>query len=155
MREILFRGKSIISGEWVFGTPVCVEENTYPTDRVLLVRTVNYDELDNFIPQYESEEVIPATVGQFTGLCDRNGNKVFEGDALEIERKSDGLGTYYDPPLKYPAKVVVRWDMCSWLWEVCGKEKYYLHFPDAWCHYKCQVVGNIHDNPELVKEDTK
>lgn len=136
MREILFRGKSIISGEWVFGTPVCVEENTYPTDRVLLVRAVNYDELDNFLPQYESEEVIPETVGQFTGLYDRNGKRVFEGDILEEKRTK--------------TRSVVEFGEfnCGCCYSVFGYtgvgglDKNIESDKDA-------VVGNIHDNPNL------
>lgn len=142
MREILFRGKSKISGEWVFGAPICVEENTYPTDRVLLVRAVNYDELDNFAPQYESEEVIPATVGQFTGLYDEHGNKVFEGDIVEFNEArrlsvvfaqkggTAAFGVELKAGLEYP---------------------FGLTMPVAYM----AVVGNIHDNPELVKEERK
>lgn len=140
MREILFRGKSIISGEWVFGTPVCVEENTCPTDRVLLVRAANYDELDNFLPQYESEEVIPETVGQFTGLCDRHGKRVFEGDILEdkhtTERSVVEFGEF-------------NCGCCYSVFGYTGVDGVGLK-PES---YLDAVVGNIHDNPELL--DTK
>ena len=100
-------------------------------------------------------EVIPETVGQYTGLCDKNGKKIFEGDVLSIARMSDGIGTYYFPPLKYPVNVFVRWDMCAWCWETLCEDKRYIGFPDAWCHYECDIIGNIHDNPELLKEGEK
>lgn len=137
MREILFRGKSIIGGEWVFGTPVCVEENTYPTDRVLLVEAVNYDELDHFLPQYESEEVIPATVGQFTGLYDKHGNKIFEGDIVEYNGSNHEVvfelrngATYFGIKMN----PIETWGFCFQV------------------HVKLMVViGNIHDTPELLE----
>lgn len=169
MREILFRGRRIDNMEWVFGSllyredmdeAVCAvleQEKTPLYQRYMRCRDEGiFEQIEQNPPLvYKHWVVSRYTVGQFTGLCDKNGNRIFDGDVLEIERKSDGLGTYFDPPLQYPAKVVVRWDMCSWLWEVCGQEEHYLHFPDAWCHYKCQVVGNIYDNPELMNEETK
>ena len=84
-------------------------------------------------------------------MTDKNGKKVFEGDILKIARVSDSIGSYYYPPLVYPVNVVVRWDMCAWNWETICKDKRYIHFPDAWCHYECEVIGNIHDNPELIE----
>ena len=100
-----------------------------------------------------SQNITPVdreTVGQYTGLKDKNGQRIFEGDVLKISKKSDSLGAYFFPPIDYPHNVIVRWDMCAWLWEVIGKDKYYIQFPDAWCHYECEVIGNIHDNPELL-----
>lgn len=154
MRKIVFRGKND-NGKWVYGVPVPVEENTYETGKIELVSSVNYDELDYYFGSYDSEKVDPNTVGQFTGLVDKNGKKVFEGDVLKISRKMDGMGTYYEPPLEYPVKVVVKWDMCAWMWETIVQDKYYIHFPDAWCHFDCEVVGNIHDNPEERSEENK
>ena len=90
-------------------------------------------------------DVIPSTVGQYTGLTDRTGKRIFEGDVLKIAKCSDGLGGYYSPALEYPANVMVKWDMCAWMWETLGDEKYYLSFPDAWCHYECEVIGTIFD----------
>lgn len=66
MREIKFRAKNE-NGKWVYGTGIVqVEENTYDTDKYELVQKVNYDELDNFIPSYQTEDIDINTLGQYT-----------------------------------------------------------------------------------------
>ena len=137
MREILFRAKNH-SGEWVYGYYV----NQYSVHEIR--------SRDDDIHQDAGYYIEPETIGQYTGLTDKNGNKVFEGDILAIERVVKTFGGYYDPPLKYPANVVVKWDLCAWMWEVIGQEKYYLTFPDAWCHYRCEVIGNVYDDVKLI-----
>ena len=69
---IKLRGKSTYDKEWIYGTGIVqVQYNTYDTKRIEIVNKVNYDELDYFLPVYDSEEVIPETIGQFTGLYDK------------------------------------------------------------------------------------
>ena len=157
MREMLFRGRRLYGKEWVYSTTIFTEG-----DRVYMPRPdtnyiiTSHADIVGDIWQIECKRpdcfyrVDPSTVGQYTGLTDKNGNKIFEGDILSIAQNSDGMGQYYYPPIPYPAHVVVKWDLCSWMWEVIGEDKYYLSFPDAWCHYDCEVIGNIHDNPELL-----
>lgn len=71
-RIIKLRGKREDDEEWVYGTGIVqVQYNTYDTKRVEIVNKVNYDELDYFLPVYDSEEVIPETIGRFIGLCDK------------------------------------------------------------------------------------
>ena len=141
MREILFRGKHIhlfpqnehLNVTWVYG---------YLCDK-------------NYInsPGLNGELLVdPSTVGQYTGLVDKNGRRIFEGDILHIAKIADGLGGYYQPPFDYPVNVVVKWDLCAWMWETLCEDKRYISFPDAWYHYECEVIGNIHDNPELLEE---
>lgn len=143
MREILFRGKREDNGEWVYGYYVKLPDAAGSVC-FMHVPAGNPDEHNT------AHYVAPKTVGQYTGLNDKNGNKIFEGDILSIAQKGDSVGRYFDPPIKYPANVVVKWDLCAWMWEVILQEKFYLHFPDAWCHYECEIIGNIYDNPELI-----
>lgn len=142
MREILFRGKRMDNGEWVYGSLLQVEhEDGSFTTAIFHKKDAGGD-----------AEVSPSTVGQYTGLTDKNGKGVFEGDILHIAKISDGLGSYYQPPLDYPVNVVVKWDLCAWMWETLCEDKRYISFPDAWCHYECEVIGNITDNPELLEK---
>lgn len=142
MREILFRGKRICDDEWIEG---CFGRYYNGESDVACISIPS----KGFFG-YSSYEIDPETVGQYTGLTDKNGNKIFEGDILSIAQKGDSVGRYFDPPIKYPVNVVVKWDLCAWMWVVILQEKFYLHFPDAWCHYECEIIGNIYDNPELI-----
>lgn len=155
MREILFRGKSVNDGNWVQGSLVVT--TIEPADDTPIkhyhIEDMTIGVFPNEFQSGLSETIDPKTVGQYTGLTDKNGKKIFEGDILKIAQKTDSLGTYYSPPLTYPLNVFVKWDMCSWMWETICEDKYYISFPDAWCHFECEVIGNIHDNPELLEAD--
>lgn len=118
-REILFRGKRVDSSEWFEGSywlsRSAVRETTYITD--------GYGNL--FC-------VIPETIGQYTGLNDKNGVKIFEGDILKFRS-----GIYS-----------VEWDNeHSKFLQRDGQFSRELHIWIA----KSEIVGNIHDNPELLK----
>ena len=153
MREILLRGKSVNDGNWVQGSLVIT--TIEPADDAPIKHYHIEDMTIGVFPnEYQSglsETVDPNTVGQFTGLTDKNGKKIFEGDILRIAKTADDFGGYYYPPLEYPVNVVVRWDFCAWMWETLCEDKRYISFPDAWCKFECEVIGNIHDNPELLE----
>ncbi len=125
MREILFRGKRTDNGEWVVSDSIIHFEH-------IIDRT-------NCYQLWEREngwvDVDPETVGQFTGLCDKNGNRIFEGDI--VKERGDAARTRYE----------IRWN------EAGFEQK------DIELRYGCllergddlEVIGNIHDNPELLK----
>lgn len=147
MREILFRGKRIDNGEWVYGS-FCMDAREQFNGLCGVDGFIRlYDKAKGKMQTYEADR---ETVGQYTGLKDKNGKRIFEGDILHIAKIADGIGVYYQPPLDYPVNVVVKWDLCAWMWETLFDDKRYITFPDAWCHYECEVIGNIHDNPELL-----
>ena len=156
MREILFRGfhpcdgpetvvvdGEKVKGKWVEGYivkhPSAIQIGNDYSPWYIHVPPVDPDDNGGVF------NVLPSTVGQWTGLTDKNGKRVFEGDTLKIAKKADGFGVYFSPPIEYPVNVTVKWDMCAWMWETLGDKKYYLSFPDAWCHYECEVIGTVFD----------
>ena len=127
MREILFRAKTKETGEWKYGF---VAKNKYysETEWVFVIE----DEEGYWL---YGAEVIPETIGQFTGLIDKNGNKIFEGDIVKA--------TYdYGPAGEIERIVEVVLDpfgtnLQAWIFKGDG--------------YLPEIIGNIHDNPELLE----
>ena len=140
----MFRGKTpsqdelFDNGEWVQGFYTCFNGKEY--------RIYNgYAETDcgDYYPDWFN--VRPETVGQYTGLTDKNGKKVFEGDILSF---SDRL-VYVNWP-----DYCGCWD-CSYIKAVKGKATLHEYrSPNKW-RYNAVVIGNIHDNPELLKGGTE
>jgi hypothetical protein len=123
MREILFRGKRKADGAWIVGHLV---SNNYGT------WIVNYCDI---VGRFEYQEVIPETVGRFTGLTDKNGKEIFEGDKFGNENM--------------PVRHVVFED---------GKfcfNRVHSQGADALSQDRVgrlEIIGNIHDNQELIKQ---
>ena len=134
MREILFRAKRLDNGEWVEGffSDETFYGNMPDDDRVFIIQKGT----GFYYP------VTPATVGQFTGLLDESGKRIFEGDILRGEWFPDR-----NIPEQYT--FVVKWHETGWAVE----EKPYP--PELLLDEKsldgCEIIGNIHDNPELPK----
>ena len=127
MREILFRGKDKFDGEWYAGS---------------LSHDTKYGNcfIEVSVHQGITKEVIPETVGQYTGLTDKNGTRIFEGDILSAHL-DDGY-----PENETMLEVV--WHNNGWY----GKNgKFFDDFDNGFEKY-FEVIGNIHDNPELLKE---
>ena len=137
MREILFRGKRYMDGEWVDGS-LFIDEKKEKHE--ILVGYVNY--------RY-GWEVDPATVGQYTGQ-DKNGKKIFEGDYW-IDEEGDIL--------------VVEYRKCQFCFVAYGYDDELFGFGevgeldcvplDYYYLNQIEIVGNIHDNPELLKGEEK
>lgn len=121
MREILFRGKRVDNGEWVQGS--LFAEGT----RFEIVRST----CNNV--GIEGIDVIPETIGQYTGLTDKNGQKIFEGDICQHR-------SYYSDNIVIS---VVTYTDGQFL--VMVDENSGFNLSD-----KLEIIGNIHDNPELL-----
>ena len=125
-REILFRGKRIDNGEWVFGD---LRHIFYGECYPHIVD--NSNGLNNSVCGLE---VDPATVGQFTGLTDRNGVKIFEGDIVNYNCEPGYVG--FD---KENAEFLIFFS------------KWTAGFDSIYCDRNAEVIGNIYDNPELLE----
>lgn len=146
MREILFRGKRCDNGEWVQGFYVRADhhwhKNGIHKDWIALGASAN----GGWFALHNKYAVKTETVGQFTGLTDKNGKKIFEGDILkerdvvhngEIQIK----GIAHEVVMRkgcwcvIPANDIEGWDFLS------SNAKL------------CEIIGNIHDNPEMIKHE--
>lgn len=138
MREILFRGKRIDSGEWVEGGTVH-QTDFYgdSVDRYFIIDGTDTD--DNIGPAYR---VHPDTVGQYTGLTDKNGKKIFEGDILK---------EYGNPPER-SLMVIKNGGFGCFIEFYFGGEKCGIEQIRnvGWLSY-AEVIGNIYDNSELLE----
>lgn len=133
VREILFRGRRVDNGDWVEGDLF----NNYD-ERIFVGELIVNDYTGNAHDDYELGvgfyEVDPETVGQWTGLVDKYGTKIFEGDVIRCSILY-GIGCY--PHMGIETRVVTYKD---------GRF-------NPLCYCECnnyEVIGNIHDNPELV-----
>lgn len=134
MREILFKAKRIDNGEWVVGQYV---NTCYPG---------NGKETGHFIVVYPNEyhEIYTSTLCQFTGLCDRYGNKIWENDILMAH-----LDDSYPEDVTYET---VEWGVAGWVThEANSADRQYL---DEFDTEHFEVVGNIFDNKELLQEES-
>lgn len=132
MREILFRGKQTDSGMWVYGW-----YEMYPFGRWPLKSCIVQSEKAD-CGAYEHTEVNSSTVGQYTGLTDKNGVKIFEGDIAKTKTTSCEFVGHIVYSAEYVRFICIT--------------KSDREFPmDSRFGY--EVIGNIHDNPELLREE--
>lgn len=129
MREILFRGRRL-DGIWRCGDLV----RTHPCECHIV--TANLDDYNDIEICFD-DFVDYKTVGQFTGLKDKNGKKIFEGDIVMYVNKT---------------KYVVKWDSecCGFYVEVIDEVYDDYDYLGNFFSHKIEVIGNIHDNPELL-----
>jgi hypothetical protein len=122
-RIIKFRGKSVLNDEWIYGDLV---------HRIDSPKTISPVQIKGIGVKEE-------TVSQFTGLLDKNGKEIYEGDIL-LMGEDEGVRIYN--------KVGVKDGCFGYIGEYSGE---LLPF----CNYNVmeEIVGNIYDNPELIKEE--
>lgn len=131
MREILFRGKRRDNNKWYYGNYLFLhlpyvdwtgKESSKKED-------VHYIEPKDGI----NIAVFTETVGQFTGMCDKNGVKIFEGDIIHVVTPN----TSKDCRVRYE----------------CGQFCIGINMPLAYVYYSAEVIGNIYDNLELMEDN--
>ena len=135
MREILFKAKRKDDGKWVEG----YYQKRYDllgNEEHLIFRAYSYT-------VWEYTEINPETLCQFTGLCDKNGNKIWENDILMAH-----LDEFYPEDVTY---ITVKWNFAGFVAYEAGTDGEYL---DEFDLEHFEVVGNIFDNKELLQEES-
>lgn len=139
MRDYKFRGKTK-NGEWAYGSLLLINDKTY-------IREGQYCDLDDIDFGFGFEEVIPETLSQFTGLSDKQGVEIYEGDIVLSKNTFETK----------MAKVIFLQGsfMCEWLNDDCYSEELsrliWNHRPYSGDGVMFEVIGNIYDNSDLLK----
>lgn len=136
LREIKFGGKSIYDVEWLYGSLIKIEE-----DRYAIIPDLNDIEIGNSIGIYE---VDPITIGQFTGLRDKNGIEIYEGDIIRWRRDGKLYLVKFYAGMFYASVEELNKG-------VYGEIPLHVLTVNEEDESKCEVCGNIYDNPELLK----
>lgn len=142
MQEILFRGKQVDNNAWVFGWYAMYPFGSWPLKPCIISDCASSNGC------YEYTEIDSATVGQYTGLTDKNGVKIFEGDIVHITG-NQAVEEWKD--IDYNAQIVfLDGGFCAIDGTV--EEHSTLHYALARMDFELEVIGNVHDNPGLLKE---
>ena len=130
MREILFRGKRVDNKEFIEGSYINSVVKGCPFGYIT--------------PSYPNTptQVYTVTVGQYTGLTDKNGKKIFEGDIVKHCIKT------YEPDYFYIG--LIQWNEKEFAFENYNIEEGYSYLLSNKCVY--EIIGNIHDNPDLLED---
>lgn len=125
MREILFRGKRVDNGEWETGSLLVERMNTSDQQVMIADKMTGYPTL-----------VLPETIGQYTGLCDKNGVKIFEGDVVK------SIAAWYAVEFEnggYGLRLFGKGELIP----IMGRGNFNAN--------EVEVIGNVFDNPELLE----
>ena len=163
-REILFRAKAINrdpdreyrtnykNGDWVYGLVTAMYDDGFPN---LPAEMKNTDGVSGIDVDYR-------TIGEYTGLTDKNGTKIFEGDIITFEDVCCEGGSGYEYPDEWAVEAMNRVEIIirngcvcfgKELFETSAYEDIHFYYPNLneWFAECVEVIGNIHDSPELVK----
>lgn len=142
MRTIKFRGKASRNKDmWLYGDLVKINNSYHILGKDDMIEDGHHIKQDSDIPTWVDEK----TIGQFTGLLDKNGKEIYEGDILKVY--------YYG---KSKVFGFVRFDDARFYIDdefLRNELKVKAPMTELFSHYQFEVIGNIHDNPELIKEE--
>ena len=142
MREIKFRGFNRKNNVWLYGF---YQQN----------RGAHFVVPDEFATgkEWDDYEIDPGTLGQYTGLTDKNGKRIFEGDIVECVSWNEYFSKDGKPMEPFRRKMFVDYRKGGFKMVEPMPEPMKDNEWDIICNGDIVVIGNIHDNPELMKED--
>lgn len=174
MRDIKFRGKTKINNEWIIGSYFYTDDNKNNPFRRGPFKEKHqilfYHASDWNLGGWDFEEVDKETIGQFTGLKDKNDKEIYEGDILHIKQYENNGYRIFGTDVSFPncftadeckgkllregngAVYFIEGCMCvgdMYISALFGDMRY--SFPI----FEFEIIGNIYDNPELIKEEQK
>lgn len=154
----LYRGKRKDMGEWIYGTPIQRADRT----EYIIISTIGAilkSEINNMTAT--AFVVIPGTVGQYTGMNDKNGRKIFEGDIVRFQRDSDScpfpnpdtkkrIGRVYFNDFRasyaiamgHGGSPAINYDLHSYIYRLYELVRY---------DNRVEILGNTADNPEFLR----
>ena len=139
MREILFRGKRKDNGEWVQGDLLLDQD----LEQAQIVWFDYKSTEDGVERDGDGAIVIPETVGQYIGLYDKNSKKIFEGDIIKGKvHEMNGYRVRRGVVEYHGVGFIMNLDPNSW-------------YDQKNISFDCEIIGNIYDNPELLKDGVK
>lgn len=150
MREIKFRGKTVNGNEWIYGMTI---------SKGTIKRKAN-----KFFMEVEENRwkgLQDGSLGQYTGLRDQNGKEIYEGDIVEwvffYERLGANMGVIEDDTI---VKGIIRWRQGGFVLEVIENDFENAGYYSISALYTdtesdVEIIGNIYDTPELIKEEEK
>lgn len=153
MREILFRAKSIQTGEWIEGIPIKTHLGLF----------ISFEENPHYCSQYgymEIDDILMVgekTLCQFTGLCDKNGKKIWEGDIISYQRDNDDCPFPNKDTKKRFGKVFYQGFRSTFAIGMGRNGSRFIN-DDLWKYVqngnRVEVIGNRFDSPELLQEES-
>ena len=146
MREIKFRAKDSLERNWYVGSYIFTDDNTNNPFRSHPFkeshRIIFYSSYDWNMGGWNDVEIDISTLGQYTGLRDKDGKEIYEGDIVKSISGKVGYVIFLQQEMGY----VVVWDNCDTRLGLRNRGEGYE------CDGSIEVIGNIYDNPELINK---